>query len=251
MSGGISGGWVGHDSPHYGLKIGGSMQLWVRMPTEHIANDIDPFLAKFRWRGKNKSDQIAMLMLYLVILHRAEHGRTSLSYTEFSHITGLSRAKIAAGLALLLEHELISKDTRFRTNCYVIENHEATPWGKLPALRLYSEDGYKLHAFHRFNLRQKNELNALKLYYLIIAFRNNATNYAKIGYDKITYYTGIQRSDIRTAISLLIGLKLIHVDEAPSRYEQGKVNCYRLVYLDSNRHRGTSGRSDAIDEEEF
>ncbi len=87
----------------------------------------------------------------------------------------------------------------------------------------------KLEAVNQFSMRHRAHLNALKLYLLFIAFRNNNTNATKIAYETIGEYTGIANNDIHPAISVLIDLSLIDVDRSPSHGE--KVNQPNLYHI--------------------
>jgi hypothetical protein len=113
-------------------------------------------------------------------------------------------------------------------------------WAKLPAQRLY-RSGY-IHAFSDFRLRRPGELNALKLYFLFAAFRDNQTNLASISYDKIEEYTAIDRSKIKGGLSVLATTGLVYVEHLPTA--DGHVSsAYRLPQLDSRVHMGTANRN--------
>ncbi|MGZ8189119.1 MAG: helix-turn-helix domain-containing protein [Methylosarcina sp.] len=150
------------------------MKEWARMPSFWLRDEENLPLPAMKWSGSSKSDQIAALMLYVVLVQNAcdkpnagrlEVGQCSLTYTEISDITGLSRAKIAGGLKILLELGVISSVGEGRNNIYYIENFENRGgWSKLPAKGLYSKDLSRIEAFQNFHLRSKNELNALKIY---------------------------------------------------------------------------------------
>ena len=230
------------------------MKEWARMPSYWIRDEDQLPLAKLKWSGPDKTDQIAGLMLYVVLTHHAntevtkdlsEPGLCALTYTQLSDITGLSRKKVAGGLRVLRGLNLISEISTGRNNVYQIENYGShAGWAKLPARGLYSRDQQTLHAFHKFKLRSKNELNALKIYLLIIAQRTNTTNYAVISYDRISTYTGIARNEIRAAISLLVNLGLVHVDVGSSNLNNYSVmNLYRPSYLEAYKHRGTTAKA--------
>jgi hypothetical protein len=107
-------------------------------------------------------------------------------------------------------------------------------------------------AFMDFRLRRVAELDALKLFFLIVARRNRTTNITNIGYEKIEEYTDIRRVRIKTAISFLASLSLVHVEHIPSRESpHGISNAYRIVGLEPYTHMGTRGRAlDSLDFEE-
>lgn len=230
------------------------MKDWVMMPSYWIRDKESTPLRNMKWSGPDKTDNIAALMLFIAMNHHANNfitidrpkiGRCVLTYTQLTCITGLSRAKVASGLRVLKKLGIISEINQGgRNNIYQIENYGANSgWAKLPAKGMYSEDLQKINAFQKFHLRSKNELNALKIYYIIIAFRNNDSNYATISYEKIVHYTGINRNEIKAALSLIINLGLIHVDTRVSEVDYNTVNMYRLCYLESYKHRGTTARN--------
>lgn len=227
------------------------MKQWVRMPAFWVRNEDELPLAQMKWVGPKKSDQIAALLIYLILVHHAneeitshlpERGLCKLTYSTIGNLSGLSRAKIAGGLRILESIALISRFGTGRDNVYKISNFESVRgWGKLPTSGLYSADRKSIPVFHRFQLRSKNELSALKIYYLIVATRDNSSGYAQVGYDKIQNYTGVPKNEIKSALSLLINLGLIHIDSGKSGVvEFGTVNLYRLRYLEPYKHRGTS-----------
>lgn len=230
------------------------MREWVRMPSFWLRDENNLPLPAMRWSGPQKADQIAALMLYIVLVHHAndkpnainpDAGMCSMTYTQLSDVTGLSRAKVAGGLKILLKLGVISAVGTGRKNVFKITNFENRGgWGKLPAKGLYSKEFRRIDAFHTFHLRTKNELNALKVYLMVVALREDASNYAKVGYDKLSRYTGIHRNELKSAISLLINLNLLQVDSGASDVNQyATVNMYRPCYLEAYKHRGTVGRS--------
>lgn len=230
------------------------MKEWSRMPSYWLRDPQKFPLSAMKWAGGNKANQIAALMIYIVLVHAASDkpsagnlkiGVSKLTYTEIGNITGLSRAKISGGLKILLDLGAILSVGLGRNNAYEIVSFENKGgWAKLPAKGLYSKDFSKIQAFHQFHLRSKNELNAMKVYLIITALRNDATNYAQVGYVKISEYTGIHRNEIKSAISLLINLGLIQVDSAKSGInEYATVNMYRLCHLEAYKHKGTSGKN--------
>jgi hypothetical protein len=104
-------------------------------------------------------------------------------------------------------------------------------------------------AFKDFQLRRMAELDAMKLFFLLVAMRINKANIALIGYDKVEPYTAIARVRIKTAISFLASLSLIYVEHIPSQEsEHGVANAYRIVGLSPYNHMGTRGRSLTMNE---
>lgn len=226
------------------------MREWSRMPSSWI-RDKDLPLEKLKWNGDRKADQIAALMVYIVLVHHANTAETprlpvkgtcDLTYTQISDITSLSRSKISGGLKILIGMGLIEQIHVGRNNIYQVSNfNNKSGWAKLPCKGLYSKNSQRIRAFEYFKLRAKNELNALKIYLLIVSFRNTATNYAQVSYRKISEYTGTQQNDIRPALSLLVNLTLIHIDTGNSEINQySTINLYRPCHLEAYKHRGTT-----------
>jgi DNA-binding transcriptional ArsR family regulator len=215
-----------------------AMKAWVRFPTAWIEDD---GLKRFCWEPEKGANNVAALMTLLVIGHHAdEAGVAALTYDGLSSATHLSRTKISAGLDVLEEAELIRRNGLGRSR-YEIVDYAGKPWGKLPAKGLYSGGG--IAAFSDFHLRRRTELDALKLYFLTVSRRNNATNIANMKYETITEYAGIERTRIRSAASLLAALGLVHVERLPSDISNhGISNGYRLAHLEPYVHMGTKGR---------
>jgi len=215
------------------------MRFWVRLPTQWIKNE---GLIRFVWGGDGAgADNIAALMTIIAKAHVADSdtGIARITYTDLAGKTGLSRAKLAAGLNILKRMELIEAQTEGRSH-YKLVNHGLTGWGKLPAGSMYSSG--KITAFDGFKLRRRAELDALKLYLLFVAFRGEDINAAKIGYEKMAQYSGIHGNRLKAAISLLTSHEMIVVDSRPKVNEPGYVHTYRIVGIDPRRHMGTTGR---------
>ena len=225
------------------------MDIWVKIPTKWILDKDVLLLKKFRWQGSDKSNYIAALMLYIAIAHHANRkindefstiGCAKLSYSKLEEITSLSRAKIAGGLKILQSNGLIQKNILQKTNIFKITNYEKKGgWAKLPAKTMYTESLKNIRPFIEFKLRQKHELNALKLYLLLVALRDNNRNLATPKYETISAYTGILRGNIRSAISLLVNLNMIHVQKYgdPDELEK-RSNTYRIIGIENYRHSG-------------
>lgn len=213
---------------------------WVRLPTVWIQRR---GLVGLRWRDGVGANNIAALMTLVAIAHRAddETGTARVTYDEIEAATNLSRAKISAGLKVLVESKLITRGDDGRSSYGLVEYDRTRGWGKLPARKLY-ENG-KISAFAAFKLRSATELNALKLFLLFVERRDNSTNLANISYDKIEEYTGIDRTKIKSGISLLAANNLVHVEQLPSGANQlGIANAYRIPHIEPYIHMGTRGR---------
>lgn len=222
------------------------MPEWVRLPSGWI---LAKGLRRLHWADSGRgSDNVAALMALSVIAHgcNQQTGSGRLTYDVMQNATGLSRSKLSNGLAVLEKLAVIERAPQGRSTYRLADFNPEKGWAKFPARRLYS-DG-RIIAFDDFKLRQPTELNALKLYFLFAAQRNRDTNAAKISYDTIEGYSGIGRSKIRSAISLLAAGGLVHVEHFRSdTNDHGVANGYRLIGLDPYLHMGTAlrGKMDA------
>lgn len=214
---------------------------WVRLPTQWVQ---DGGLKELRWDAGQGADNVAALMVLIALAHRAEanSGEGYATYDDLMRATGLSRAKIAKGLDVLTTRNLVSRGARGRSSFDLVDYDLSRGWAKLPARPLYC--GERIMAFADFHLRKAAELNALKLYLLFIARRDNGTNLAQISYDKISAYTGLDRNRIKQALTLLAIGNLVHVERVPSDANHFAVsNAYRITHIDSYAHMGTRGRA--------
>lgn len=223
------------------------MDTYARVPTDWIRDQSNPLLHAFSWKGKDKAGCIAALMLYIAMnqnVPEKKGAHVKLTYTELSDITSLSRAKVAEGLKLLEETGLVKTEKQGRSNSYHIVNRDnRNGWGQLPAKSLY-DDG-QIKPFLQFNLRTRAELNALKLYLLIVAFRSNSRNCTIISYEKIHQYTGISERHISAGLSLLVTLDMIRVDKKlKDEATEKRMNVYWLVGL--NHHHGGNTPEEAF-----
>ena len=219
-----------------------ALREWVRLPTTWIRNG---GLEEFRSTAAERSNNTAALMLLTALAHHAddENGIAKLTYDQLGMVTGLSRVTISGGLSALQRHGLIARKVEGRSTYHLSNYDPKRDWGKLPAKGLYASSG-EIAAFRDFHLRRRVELDALKLYYLFVAFRNNASNLAHISYDKIHEYTDIERTNIKRGQSFLVAQGLVYVEHLPSEINQrGVTNLYRLVGLSPRQHMGTTGRA--------
>jgi len=215
---------------------------WVRLPSRWIE---EGGLRQLRWGNPKRpgADIVAALMVLVPIAHNADDqtGLAKCTYDDLCNATGLSRAKLSAGLKVLETINVIEREPEGRSTFKLVNYDPAGGWCKLPAKRLYS--GGSIIAFENFNLRNTTELHALKLYFLFAARRGNDTNMAHLSYDKIETYSGVERLRIKKAISFLAAIGLIYVEHIPSNLnDYGMANAYRLAFLEPYFHLGTRGR---------
>jgi hypothetical protein len=222
------------------------MLEWVRLPNQWIEAK---GLRALRWRRGSGSREVAALMVLMVIAHHAdqETGIARLTYERLLNSTQLSKTMIAAGLAVLAEHNIVAREPLGRSTYGLINFEPNAHYAKLPARKMYG--GTVVTAFRFLNLRKAAELHALKLYFLFASRRGNDTNLANISYDKIEEYTGIDREGIRAGLNILAANGLIHIEQQPSvTSEYGISYGYRLVGIDPYNHAGTKGRGRDIAE---
>lgn len=233
------------------------MKEWVKMPSKFLMNIEESPFNTMTWTGTDKSNYIAALMVYIVLVHHvSDHtsrtggtlGTVSLSYDKLCALVGISRTKLSNGLKVLVNLNMIRRKVVGKTNLYTVVNYENfNGWAKLPAKGLYDKNLSVVTAFTSFKLRTKIELNALKIYLVFVAFRSNRTNHTQMSYEKITEYANVQRNDIKSALSLLVANKLIQVDSVTTELnEYSTSNVYRLCHLEVYKHRGTGALMEAL-----
>ncbi|MDO1585507.1 hypothetical protein [Rhizobium oryzicola] len=221
------------------------MRTWVPLPTVWIEQQ---GLKQFAWSdGGGGSDQASALICLMLIAHHTDgFGLARLTYGKIGDIAGLSRSKISGGLEVLAERGLIIKEQERSVVRLSNLNTAVGGWGMLPAKGLYSTTG-RIPFFRRLHLRHRAELDALKLYLLFVARRDITRNVVDLSYDKIREYAGISRKKIPDALSLLSVNGLIRHERQPSDInDYATMNSYRLSYLDSYRHPGTTGRAQLV-----
>lgn len=218
---------------------------WVRMPSAWILQQGGTSLRDFTVGDKGAS--IAALMIYIMLCTRAlqksteefEAGTARVTYDDIEKAIGLSRAMISKGLSKLENLKLIAVIPYRRQNVYELTAHTESPWAKLPKKHLYQKKATgEIDVFlNDFHLRSRTELNALKLYMLLLAFRDRDSNTTFLGYQAISDYSGIQRNDIRKAISFLIHHDFIQLDKVMQEGTDIRVNRYEIKGL-SHLHPG-------------
>ena len=198
-----------------------------------------PGLSYLRW-GQQKATGTAaiMLMFALVIrsnLDQQEFGQRKddqvvVTYDQLQDMTLLSREMIAKGLKLLRELGAITA-TRNGNGCsYQLNGIDKPGWCKLPQAHLLDgKEFLRRLAGMREALKRRSSLDAMKLYVLLLAFRDNSSNVTRISYSVIREYTGMRREEISIAVQLLQGAQLCRLaanEEVPLRSGQHSHNRY-------------------------
>lgn len=218
--------------------------IFVKLPVRWIDAG---GLRAFKWK-QGGSDETAALMLLAVLAHHmdSDDGSVRMTYDQLCQAASLSRAKVAGGLAIIEARGLIERIVGRRSGYRLVDYNALANWAKFPVRGLYRGD--RVHAFTEFKLRSRTELDALKLYFLFAARRNNALNMAPISYEKIIEHAGVANDRIRPALNILAVNDLVHTERFTStRAEGGVAHAYRLTHLDGNRHLGTIGRDSDFD----
>jgi hypothetical protein len=147
-------------------------------------------------------------------------------------MTGLSRAMVRAGTLRLCEANLITvgHEGQGRKNRYFVVDYSEGAWGKIPYRQVAGgRAGKELQLLHELSCKSWTDLDALKLYLLLIAHRDKTTGCAMIGYSKIEESSGIWREKIRQAISLLIAHHLVRVEQEKTPGQYNTPNSYRIL----------------------
>jgi len=227
---------------------------WVKMPSHWLVSGESLPLLQLTTKPVTLAANTASLMVYIFLNHLAcgegdqefkSSGYCKVSYSRILDSVGISRAILSKALHVLEKIDAIEIARDGNTNIYQVLRHgERGGWAKLPARGLYKSGGKEIVAFNNFKLRSKVELNALKLYLIILAFRDNSNGHAAISYDKIYEYTGIPRNSIAAAKSFLIVNNLIQVSAVPSeRNKFSTAHVYRPTCLEPYKHMGTTFRN--------
>ncbi len=215
---------------------------WMRLPSRWIDHH---GLTQLSWHhGGGGSDNTAALMALTVIAHEidSETGIARVTYDRICNLTGLSRAKLANGLNILRDIGVINSESPETRSTYALSEYNEGAWGKFPVKSMYSSG--RIIAFDEFRLRKVVELDALKLFFLFVARRDQKTNLANIGYEKIEEYSGVRRVRIKSAISFLASLSLVYVEHLRSQSnDYGVSNAYRIVGIDPRINMATRGRN--------
>jgi len=211
---------------------------WARIPSSWIQNNgLKPFSIR------NCGVSIAALKVYLVLAFKYHDERklnncdgVKTSYDLICENAQLSRPLIKPALIMLQEECLIRYDKNQRGNTYFIQNYSRPGWAKIPISHWFEKE-----IFSHLDTRQHCTLYVLKLYFVILAFMKNHTQYTKLTYDSIEKYTNIPRKKIKSTINQLIHLKLIeffqpnsYLDSEGKRKVEGS-NTYKILGLPKER----------------
>lgn len=213
---------------------------WRQLPTQWIQ---DQELRNLRW-SEHGADAVAALMVMLVMAHRrplfsdgTNGNDVEITYDDLGRSLSISRSKISKGISLLVQQGWVIRGNGRSLYHFTASN---TPWGKVAVRTLYDQHG-AISAFDGWRLRSPLELDAMKLYFLLIAFRDVRKNYTSMRYHVMSEYTGVQAGKIKGALNFLVVSNLIYVErETRDPFDRtNPANLYRLRGVDPYRHDGT------------
>jgi hypothetical protein len=215
------------------------LQPWVKLPTSWIQST---GLKQFVWKQGEGSDSVAALLLLFPLAHftSPDSGEIKLTYDDLNRATALSRTKISSGLTLLEKADVLIRETKHQSRYRLLGyGEEGVPWAKLPAKNLYLSNGELTFRQSMF-MRNRAELDALKIYLALVARRDNDKNAVYLSYEKITEYTGVHRNRIKAATSFLAGNGLISMENIKSQVtDLGSALIYRVTHVDPYKNMGT------------
>lgn len=192
-------------------------ETWAKLPTDWIRAD---GLRQFPM-GK-PGDGVATLKLYMVIAGlagsptgtEAPSGAASPTYEELQELSGVSRGAIGPALDRLDGLVYRTRGTGVRPNRYRIAGFPRVGeggWAKLPIGHLLQ--GGRLAAL---SSRSRAHLAALKLYLVVLTFRENRSGWSNISYQRIIDYTAMTRNDVSRGISIAVDRDLVSVQSGRS-----------------------------------
>ncbi|MCG2585835.1 hypothetical protein [Massilia sp. TS11] len=202
-------------------------------------------LHELQWRRVKGGGTAAILILFaLSIISNQKQRRDGLrkddtvaaTYEEIQAVLPISRALVARGLMHLKRLGAITVQRDGRRSIYALAGiDEPGEWCELPQAHLLERREYLQRLQHFVNeIKNPRSLHAMKLYMLLLAFRANRDNIARMSYDHIKDYTGLRREDTALAIQALIGAGLVRIvsdEEKPRRKGDAMHNRYFILGL--------------------
>lgn len=150
-----------------------------------------------------------------------------LSYSQIQKATKVDRGLIKGALDLLAQEGLLeihrSPGGRSR---YTLLGDWSKGFSKIPQDLFKDKQGLAhlspVATGCAVYERYARALDALKIYLLFLGFRDARTNRVKMVYDVIVEYTGVQRQNVRTALTILAGAGMIHIESSFQAVEDGR-----------------------------
>lgn len=221
-------------------------------------NGVDylPGLSHLRWRQHKGGATAAIMLLFALAIKSNLDQKTNglrtgtqviATYDDLMALTNLSRGPISKGLKLLRELGAITVVKNGNGCIYSLVGIDtAGQYCELP--QGYLLDGQtvmrRLKGLHTA-IKNRSSLDAMKLYVLLLAFRDKAWNVTRASYSTISEYTGMRREEISVAVQLLQGAQLIRLardEEVPLVSGQHKHNRYVINGLSGK----VPGRAPAV-----
>lgn len=209
---------------------------------EHIPN---VGLRALSWREHRSSGTASLMVLFaLAVISNLRQrdgvlradSRVKASYSDIQDITGLSRMMISKALKLLESTGAIGREIVGNSGVYELKGIDRNgEWCALPQGHIMENRNglFRLAGVHEL-IRKPASMWALKLYMLLMAFRDRHSDTAKISYEKISFYTGLRREEISTACQVLIAAELVRLagdDEEPLKTGEKRHNRYKVIGL--------------------
>lgn len=205
-------------------------------------SDYPAGLRTITWRDHGSSGTAALIVLFglAIISNLSQRGGrkrqgnlVSATYTELENITGLSRAMISRGLRILEEVKAINTEKDGNRSVYALQGiDEDGKWCAIPQDHLLEGSDYlkRLQGI-RETIRRPASLYAMKMYVLLLAFRDRRRNTTRISYNSISRYTGLRRDGISLGWQILASWQLGYLaDDAedPLRKGERRHNRYKI-----------------------
>ena len=199
-------------------------------------------LRAITWRDHGSSGTAALIVLFgLAIISnlsqrggkRREGNLVSATYTDLEDMTGLSRTMISKGLRILEEIEAIKTEKDGNRSVYALQGiDEDGKWCAIPQDHLLDGADYlkRLRGI-RETIRRPASLYAMKMYILLLVFRDRRRNSTRISYNSISRYTGLRRDGISLGWQILASWQLGWLaddSEDPLRKGERRHNRYKI-----------------------
>lgn len=210
---------------------------WGRFPSAWVTSG---GLSQFQVHSKASLAALRVYLAMAVWTARQEFAEAqgvfiafSVTYDDLQRNSHSDRSEILPALTLLQEKGLLTfgNSGRGTRNVYQLLGEPSKGWAKVPESLLDKFQSLNLkHTTVPGHGRRQILLDALKLYILFLALRDKITNRAKVSYDRICELTGIRRGGVRSALSFLTSLKLIHIENFRNPDQAGP-NLYFMLDL--------------------
>lgn len=221
-------------------------KLSPKEESERLVEDAPgPGLHHLTWQQHKGAGTAALLVLFALAilsnqaqrkLGRRKDNRVQATYDELMAMANLSRAYVSKGLTLLEEMGAITRAREGNRGVYeLVGIDKPGHWCELPQQHLLNGTArMRLLDICNQQIKRATSLHALKLYMVLLAFRNGRDNVARLGYPTIQLYTGLRREDIALAVNILSAAGLCKVardDEVTLVKGQRNHNRYIMLGL--------------------